>query len=141
MVERRNVVSHLGEVGLFSGCSKRELQQIAKVSEQVSVAAGETIVSQGDVGQEAYVVLSGEAVVRRGTRKLATLGPGDPIGEMAILDRGPRTAYVIAATDMDLLKLTAKNFAVALDAAPSMSRKLLATLATRVRELDRAVFG
>lgn len=141
MAKRAQVVDHLRDVALFSGCSNKELQEIAKVSEQIDVPAGHTIVSQGDVGQEAYVVLSGEAVVRRGTRRLANLGPGDPIGEMALLDRGPRTAYVVATTDMELLRLTSRDFGTALEASPALARKLLATLATRVRDLDRAVFG
>jgi CRP-like cAMP-binding protein len=60
---------------------------------------------------------------------------------MAIIDKGPRSAHVIAKTDMRLLKLTAKGFDQALERSPSLSRKLLAKLAGRVRELDRAAFG
>jgi CRP-like cAMP-binding protein len=140
-VANREHVDQLSNLDLFSDCSKRELSEVAKVVEEMTVPAGTAIVDQGDVGQEAYVILDGTAVVRRGTRKVAELGPGDPIGEMAIIDKGPRSAHVIAKTDMRLLKLTAKGFDQALERSPSLSRKLLAKLAGRVRELDRAAFG
>jgi CRP/FNR family transcriptional regulator, cyclic AMP receptor protein len=140
-VAKREHVAHLSQIDLLSDCSKRELEEVAKISAEISVPAGTSIVDQGDVGQEAYVILDGTAIVRRGNRKVAELGPGDPIGEMAIIDKGPRSAHVIAKTDMRLLMLTAKGFDQALERSPSLSRKLLAKLAGRVRELDRAAFG
>jgi CRP/FNR family transcriptional regulator, cyclic AMP receptor protein len=134
-------VDHLARIDLFSGCSKKELREIARRATEVTVPAGTTVVSQGEVGRQAYVILDGKATVRRGRRKVAELNQGAPIGELALLDRGPRTAYVVADTDMRLLKLDADAFRAALEASPSLSYKLLSTLATRVRELDRAVFG
>ncbi len=138
---RSEHISRLGDLELFSGCSKKDLQNIAKSSDEVDVNAGTTIVEQGDMGTEAYVVLSGEATVRRNGRKIATLSAGDAIGELSLLDRGPRTAYVEAATDMRLLKIDAKAFTKLLKETPSLSGKLLAALAGRVRELDRKIFG
>ena len=138
---RRDDVEHLANIELFSECSKRDLQKLARVSEELRVARGETIVEQGDVGRTAYVIISGNATVRRARKKVATLGPGDVIGELSLLDKGPRTAYVVADTDMQLLALSAKNFHGVLDEIPSLSQKLLASLASRVRELDRAAFG
>ena len=138
---RSEHISRLGDLELFSGCSKKDLQNIAKSSDEIDVNAGTTIVEQGDMGTEAYVVLSGEATVRRNGRKIATLSAGDAIGELSLLDRGPRTAYVEAATDMRLLKIDAKSFTKLLKETPSLSGKLLAALASRVRDLDRKIFG
>lgn len=138
---RSEHISRLGDLELFSGCSKKDLQNIAKSSDEIDVNAGTTIVEQGDMGTEAYVVLSGEATVRRNGRKIATLSAGDAIGELSLLDRGPRTAYVEAATDMRLLKIDAKSFTKLLKETPSLSGKLLAALAGRVRDLDRKIFG
>lgn len=134
-------VDHLAQIDLFSGCSKKELREIARNAEETSVKAGTEIVAQGEVGRAAYVILEGKATVRRGRRKVAELNEGAPIGELSLLDKGPRTAYVVADTDMRLLKLDANGFRAALDASPALSYKLLGTLATRVRELDRAIFG
>ena len=68
---KREHAEQLARIDLFSGCSKKELREIAKVAEEQDVPAGSTIVSQGDVGQEAFVILEGTAAVRRGNRKVA----------------------------------------------------------------------
>lgn len=138
---RSEHINRLGDLELFSGCSKKDLQNIAKSSDEIDVTAGSTIVEQGDMGTEAYVVLSGDAVVKRNGRKIATLGTGDAIGELSLLDRGPRTAYVEASTDMRLLRIKSKDFSSLLKDTPSLSVKMLAALAGRVRELDRKIFG
>ena len=93
------------------------------------------------MGRTAYVILSGTAVVRRGGRKVAQLEAGAPVGELSLLDHGPRTAYVVAETDVDALELTAKEFANVLEHFPQVAVKLLGALAGRVRDLDRQAFG
>jgi CRP-like cAMP-binding protein len=74
--------------------------------------------------------------VRRNNRKVATLGPGQYFGEMALLDRRPRSATVTSETDMTLLVLGQRQFNGVLDAVPALSRKMLAAMATRLREAD-----
>lgn len=134
-------VDHLKSLPLFSSCSKRELQNIARAGDEVTVEPGKEMVDQGDIGREAFVILAGQASVRRNGRKIATLGPGDPFGELALLDHGPRTASVVADTQLTVFVLTARRFNAVLDEAPGLSRKLLAALAGRVRELDSKTFG
>lgn len=131
----------LSELPLFSSCSKRELARIARAGDEVRVEKGKVLVDQGEMGREAFVILSGEAAVKRNGRKIATLGPGDPVGELALLDRGPRTASVVATTDLSVFVLSTRGFNAVLDDAPGLSRKLLAFLAGRVRELDSKNFG
>ena len=141
MARKDEYLDHLASVSLFSACSKRELQKIAKASDELTIPAGKVLVEQGDTGRECYVLVSGKAGVKRGTRKVATLGPGDCVGELSLLDHGPRTATVVTETDVDLLVLGSRQFAGVLDEVPSMARKLMAALATRVRELDAKAFG
>ncbi len=138
---RTEHISRLAELELFSSCSKKDLQSIAKSSTEVDVLAGATIVEQGDMGTEAFVILDGEAVVKRNGRKIASLTAGDAIGELSLLDRGPRTAYVEAVTDMRLLRINSKDFSSLLQETPGLAMKMLASLAGRVRELDRKIFG
>jgi CRP/FNR family transcriptional regulator, cyclic AMP receptor protein len=138
---RTEHISRLAELELFSSCSKKDLQTIAKSSTEVDVLAGATIVEQGDMGTEAFVILDGEAVVKRNGRKIASLTAGDAIGELSLLDRGPRTAYVEAVTDMRLLRINSKDFSSLLQETPGLAMKMLASLAGRVRELDRKIFG
>jgi CRP/FNR family transcriptional regulator, cyclic AMP receptor protein len=96
---------------------------------------------QGEVGRQAFVILEGTAVVKRGGRKVADLGPGDTAGELSLLDLGPRTASVFATSDMRVLVLTARQLTGLLDETPALAHKLLAAMAGRIRDLDRKLFG
>jgi CRP-like cAMP-binding protein len=141
MAGSNSYLKYLAQVPLFSACSNKELQKIAKASDEIAIEAGRVIVEQDGVGREAYVVISGEASVKRGNRKLATIGAGDHVGELALLDGGPRTATVVTESDVELLVLGSRQFAGVLDEVPSLARKLMAALAARVRELDAKAFG
>ena len=138
---RAEHLDRLSTLELFRTCSKKDLQRIAKASEEVAVTAGTMLMEQGDAGTEAYVILDGEAIVRRSGRKIATLGPGDAAGELALLDRRPRSAYVEASTDMRLLRIKGTSFRTLLAETPSMALNLLAAMSMRVRELDRQIYG
>jgi CRP-like cAMP-binding protein len=114
---------------------------VAKASDEVSIDAGRVLVEQGRTGHEFFLILDGEAVIRRNNRKIATLGPGQYFGELAILDRGPRSASVIANTDMRVLVLGQREFVGVLDSIPGMASKLLTTMAQRLREADTRAVG
>lgn len=138
---RTEHIDRLSTLELFRTCSKKDLQRIAKASDEITVPAGTVLMEQGDAGTEAYVILEGDAVVRRGGRKIGTLGTGDAAGELALLDRRPRSAYVEATTDMRLLRLKGSAFRKVLSDTPSMALNLLAAMSMRVRELDRKIYG
>ena len=141
MARHSSHTEHLSKVPLFSALSARDLQKVAKASDEVSIPAGKVLVEQGHTGREAFVILEGEATVKRNGRKIATLGPGSPVGELALLDRGPRTMTVEAATDMRVLVLGQREFSGVLDEVPGIAHKLLAALAGKVRELDTKAYG
>ena len=141
MPARTSAADQLANVPLFSALSKRDLQRVAKASDEVAIEAGRTLVEQGRTGHEFFLILEGEAVVRRNNRKVATLGPGQHFGELAILDRGPRSASVVANTDMRVLVLGQREFVGVLDSIPGMSSKLLTTMAQRLREADTRAVG
>ena len=141
MPARTSAADQLANVPLFSALSKRDLQRVAKASDEVAIEAGRTLVEQGRTGHEFFLILDGEAVVRRNNRKVATLGPGQYFGELAILDRGPRSASVIANTDMRVLVLGQREFVGVLDSIPGMASKLLTTMAQRLREADTRAVG
>lgn len=140
-MSRKDSVEKLANVSLFSACSGRDLQRIAKASDTVDIESGAQLMDQGEVGRQAFIILEGTAVVRRGGRKVAVLGPGDTAGELSLLDLGPRTASVIATSDMRVLVLTARALTALIDETPGLARKLLAAMAGRIRELDRKIFG
>ncbi|MEX1008560.1 MAG: cyclic nucleotide-binding domain-containing protein [Acidimicrobiia bacterium] len=129
-------VSHLAAVPLFSALSNKELQLVAKQAEPVRVPAGKAVVTEGAAGADFFVILGGQARVERHGKKVAELGPGGFFGDLALLDRAPRNASVIAETEMELAKLGQRAFDELLDTVPGFARKLLAGLARRLRVED-----
>jgi CRP/FNR family cyclic AMP-dependent transcriptional regulator len=129
-------LEHLAQVRLFSTLNKKELTLVGRASDEVRVPAGKVLVSEGAIGREFYLILEGQAIVRRGGRRVAMLGPGQYFGELSLLDRGPRTATVVADTDMALLVLGQREFSAILEAVPAVSHKLLEAMANRLRECD-----
>lgn len=130
----------LSKIWLFSTCSSRELRTIRRALEEVTVPPGRVLTEQGAIGREFFLIVKGTAAVRRNNRKIATLGPGQYFGELALLDRRPRSATIVSETEMLLLVLGQRQFNGILDAIPAMSRKLLAAMATRVREADARAY-
>jgi CRP-like cAMP-binding protein len=141
MASKSAKLKALGTIPLFSDCSKRELDHIMKASREITVEPGASIVEQGQMGTEAFVILDGDITVRRGGRKIADLGSGDIVGEMSLLDHGPRTATAVAESPASLLALEQNDFRKVLNNHPSIAVKLLATMAERIRHFDRKYYG
>ena len=126
----------LSKIWLFSTSSSKDLRTIRRALEEVAVPPGRILCEQGTIGREFFLIVKGEASVRRNNRKVATLGPGQYFGELALLDRAPRNATVEAETPMTLLVLGQREFADLLDSVPSLAHKLLRAMAARLREAD-----
>lgn len=129
----------LAGVPLFAGLSKKELIALASHVTELDIPAGRTLASQGELGREAMIVLKGSAVVRRNGRKIAELGEGDVIGEMSLITNAPRTATVVASTDMVILLLDPRDFSAVMEDHPAVASKVLHTVAQRLIELERPV--
>jgi CRP-like cAMP-binding protein len=138
---RNDYLDHLAQVPMFSACSKKDLQMIARASDEVQVASGKTLVEEGQPGHEFFLIVGGTATVLRNGRKIATLGPGQYFGEMALLDRGPRSATVRADSDMTVLVLGQREFSGVVDEVPGLARKLLQSMATRLRDADAKAYS
>jgi CRP/FNR family cyclic AMP-dependent transcriptional regulator len=138
---RNSYLEHLSQVTLFSAFSSRDLSKVAKASTELSFKAGAVLAEQGQRGREAFVILEGQATVTRNGRKVADLGPGSVVGELALLDPGPRTASVVAKSELTALVIGQREFFAVLEEVPALSRKLFAAMAARIRELDRQAFG
>ena len=138
MAKASKELEYLATVPLFSALTRPELQQVVQAAEQLDVEAGEELVTEGRVGREFFLILVGEAVVRRGDDEVATLEPGQWFGELALIDNEPRSATVQAVTDMKLLVLGQAEFAGLLETVPGIAAKLLTGMAHRLREADTA---
>jgi CRP/FNR family cyclic AMP-dependent transcriptional regulator len=133
-VAGRDVAERLAKVPIFSGCSKRELDAIVRAAKEVSHTDGHIIAREGDRGVGFFLITEGAAKVTRGGKPLAKLGPGDFFGEISLLDRGPRTATVTAASSVKLIGITAWVFRGLLEEHPSIAMKMLEVVAGRLRK-------
>lgn len=134
MTKRSELATRLGIVTLFERCTKGDLRIIARHAELTSVAAGTTIVRQGDHGDAFFLLLQGTAIIERDGVAVGELNPGDWFGELALLDPAPRAATVTVASDADLAVLGTRMFKVLVRELPTLATNLLAALARQARQ-------
>ncbi len=134
-------LDHLRNVPLFSACTTKDLQRVAKAATEMNLPSGYKLTDQGQMGNEAFVLVDGSVTVRRNGKRVTTLGPGAMVGELSLLDHGPRTATVTADTDLTVLVIDQRAFTALIDDVPALAHKLMASLAGRVREFDRQFYG
>jgi len=132
-------IRHLQRVPLFSGFSEDELQRIAETSRIEDVAAGATVTKIGEPGESFFVIIDGTVAVRTPVGTGGKLHPGEFFGEMSLLDGEPRSATIVAITDLRLLVLDRAGFWQLLDATPDLIRRMLTVLSRRVRHLEQMV--
>lgn len=126
----------LGNVSLFSECSKKELGQVASMMDERRVDSGTELTREGEEGDEFFVVAEGLAEAVIGKKKVGSIKPGSFFGEMALLDQGPRVATVTAKLPTRVLVLDAKGFGRVVRDSPSVALKVMKTLAERLRALE-----
>jgi CRP-like cAMP-binding protein len=133
-VHRDQRIELLKGVWLFEQCTRRELEALARIATPEVVSAGRTLAVEGSIGREFVVVVEGSAVATVDGDEIGRIGPGSFFGELALLDPGPRTATVRAETDMLVLVMSRAEFDSLVERAiPSVGRRMLVTLAQRLR--------
>jgi CRP/FNR family transcriptional regulator, cyclic AMP receptor protein len=126
----------LSNVGLFSGCSKKGLQSVAGLCTPLSLEEGFVLTTEGTPGLQCFVIADGTARVTIGGRKVGEIGPGECVGEMALLDGGPRSATVTAESPMNVYALSVSEFRSLLKVSPTILGKIATSLARRLRERE-----
>lgn len=129
----------LKDVPLFWGCSDKELKAVARITDEIQKPAGAVLMKEGDAGRELYVIAKGSAKISKGGRKIRMAGPGEAIGELALIDGGVRSATVTAESELVAYVVGQRSFTALLQDAPSVGLKLLRALAKRVREAERSI--
>ena len=130
--QRDAKVLALKQSPLFEGLSRKQLAHLARLSDDLDVPAGTVLCREGSRGREFFVIIDGEAEVTKGGRHIATVGPGDFFGEIALLERVNRTATVTALTPVRFFVISDIAFQSVLDTDPTIERKVLRALARRV---------
>jgi CRP/FNR family transcriptional regulator, cyclic AMP receptor protein len=131
-------IRRLAEVELFRHCTPKELSRLAAITDEAVLETGQVLCRQGEVATAAYVINDGEASVKIGTQVIGTVGPGESVGEMGLLDYRPRSASVVARSPMKVYVIDARRFENVLEDAPALARSLLRVLTGRIRGLDQA---
>ena len=134
MRHKDHKVELLSRVPLLSRCSKKELSRIAMLADLVDFKEGDTLMTEGSRGAEFFVIVDGAAEVIKGGNRLAELGAGDWVGEIALLCHVPRTATVVASTPLETLVLTRQGFSALIHDVPSIGTKVLAATGERLAE-------
>ncbi|HJP72087.1 MAG TPA: cyclic nucleotide-binding domain-containing protein [Candidatus Limnocylindria bacterium] len=131
---RDEKIEHLKRVPLFARMGHRELERLGQLADEVEVGLDSVLTEQGQTGHEFFVVLDGRLMVLDGHRPIATLGPGDFFGEIALIESVPRTATVRAEGIARLLVIGHREFHALMDEFPSVRSAVLDALAERLRQ-------
>jgi CRP-like cAMP-binding protein len=128
----------LKNVPLFASLSKRDRELVARNADEVDVSDGKELMTEGDIGYEFFVVEQGAAEVRRGGEVIDTIGPGDFMGEMALLGDAPRNATVVATSPMTLIVVTGPSFRHIEREMPAVAAQIRAAIEERSQRLAGA---
>jgi CRP/FNR family cyclic AMP-dependent transcriptional regulator len=131
LVER---YAFLGEVEIFAGLPREDLVKVAELATTVGFCSGEVLFAEGSEGDAMSIIRHGRVGVRVSGREVARIGPGDPIGEMALVDGLPRSATCVAVEDALLLRIGATDFGLLLGLEPDIAIGLMRSLSRRLRE-------
>jgi CRP-like cAMP-binding protein len=126
----------LAKVPLFKGLDKKHLQHVASLATRLDLPAGRELTREGSLGHEFIIVLDGEVEVRKGDTVVATRGPGEFFGEIALLDNRPRTATVVTRTPVAVEVIGQREFNTLLQDEPEVAAQLEAAMAKRLAELQ-----
>ncbi len=135
-MEKDRKLELLRSVPLFSACSRASLARIARLVDEIDLPAGHLLTQQGRIGNEFFIVVDGTVQVDQDGRRVNTLGPGDFLGEISLIDHRPRTATATCETPCRVLVLAHREFHTLLADSPAIASAVLKSLAERLRTLE-----
>ncbi len=133
MLRKNAKIELIKRVPLFSRCTRRELELLARESDELTVPEGRPLTTQGQTGREFIVIVDGAAEVRKHGRRINQLGPGDFLGEIALFTGAPRTATVTTTSPSRLLVLTDRAFRHVTEQMPSVQGSIIKALSERLQ--------
>jgi CRP/FNR family transcriptional regulator, cyclic AMP receptor protein len=126
----------LQRVPLFAGLDREGLEQLGRIAEEIEAQVGTDLTHEGRHEGYFFVIVSGSVRIDRGGQTINTMGPGDFLGEIALLDGGPRTATATTDAPSRLLKITYQEFHQLLDTSPGVRTAVLEAAGARLRAMD-----
>jgi CRP-like cAMP-binding protein len=132
MLRKNAKIELLKSVPLFSECSRKHLNEIAGIADEIDLSDGKELTKEGRPGREFFVLIEGTADVKKGSRRVNRIGPGDFFGEIALVRQTPRTATVVATSPIRALVITDRSFRTLLEHQPEIQGKVMSALAARL---------
>jgi CRP-like cAMP-binding protein len=129
----------LARIPGFGGCSNKQLAQIDRLTDRATSLPGHTLVREGAIGRELFIILAGTATVTRHGRLITTLGPGDYFGELAAIETGHRNATLRAISSLTVLIVGPCEFATLMADVPGFRDVVLRGMARRLRAADDTI--
>jgi CRP-like cAMP-binding protein len=132
MLRKNAKVDLIKGVPLFAECSRKELGEVAGIADEIDLREGKELTKEGRAGREFFILVEGTADVKKGSRRVNKLGPGDFFGEISLIRHTPRTATVVATSPVRTLVITERSFQSLLQHQPGIQNKVLSALAARL---------
>src|SRR5688572_12527402 len=132
MLRKNAKVELIKRVPLFSECSRKHLNEIAGIADEIDLREGKELTTEGRPGREFFVLIDGTADVKKRSRRVNRLGAGDFFGEIALVTQRPRTATVVATSPVRALVITDRSFRTLLEHQPGIQAKVMSALAARL---------
>jgi CRP-like cAMP-binding protein len=136
MSEQSTEEEILRRVPLFRGLDRKHLERMARLMTRLAEPAGKVLAREGAYGAEFFIIHEGEVEVRQAGTLVTTCGPGDYLGEIALLAGRPRTAELVTKTPVVLEVLSSREFNTLLADEPTIATQIMATMAERLAELE-----
>ena len=136
MAVRDEKLELLQTIPLFRGLSRRQIERLGQLTDEIDLPGGRVLMRQGDRGEELFIIVEGSVRVERDGREIALRRAGDILGEIALVDHGPRTATVTTDGPARLLVVGHRAFDSLMEEFPDLQLKVLRTLAERVRSSE-----
>jgi CRP/FNR family transcriptional regulator, cyclic AMP receptor protein len=121
---------------LLAGLGRKDIEEVGRLVDEVDVKAGHVLMREGDIGREFFVIIEGQVRIDRGGRTIRTMGPGEFVGDIALVTERPRTATATTETPSRLLVLSHGAFHQLMDRYPSIRLSVLESMAIRLRDLE-----
>lgn len=136
MAQTNTKIALLRHVPMFASCKTSVLEEIGRLADEVDVGDGYVLIREGTFGEQFVMIVDGRVRIDRGGRTLKTMGPGEFLGEISLIDKGRTTATATTEGPAKLLVLSHQGFNSLLDQSPAIRLEIMTALANRVRQLE-----
>ena len=121
---------------LLAGLGRKDLEEVGRLADEVDLKADHVLMREGDLGREFFVIVEGQVRIDKGGRAIRTMGPGEFVGDIALVTERPRTATATTETPCRLLVLGHREFHQLMDQYPSIRLSILESMAIMLRNLE-----